>query len=161
MALTRARHVLIFVCHAETLRAATHRSTAGALVATDHVRALMADADARGDVVDSALRCCHSGKRPPVNRGCYSGLQQRRHLRPVRAVRPHDDVEQLRSRVHVDVVAALREDVGPLQAEVARDHVGLAGDDQAQAIRVVERPSFGKESVWQWSSYRALTASRS
>ena len=55
VALTRARHVLIFVCHAETLRAATHRSTAGELVATDHVRALMADADARGDVVDSAL----------------------------------------------------------------------------------------------------------
>ena len=55
VALTRARHVLLFVCHAETLRAATHRSTAGALVATDHVRALMADADARGDVVDSAL----------------------------------------------------------------------------------------------------------
>ena len=55
VALTRARHVLVFVCHAETLRAATHRSTAGALVATDHVRALMADADARGDVVDSAL----------------------------------------------------------------------------------------------------------
>ncbi|CAH0375863.1 unnamed protein product [Pelagomonas calceolata] len=55
VALTRARHVLFFVCHAETLRAATHRSTAGALVATDHVRALMADADARGDVVDSAL----------------------------------------------------------------------------------------------------------
>jgi hypothetical protein len=55
VALTRARHVLIFVCHAETLRAATHRSTAGTLVATAHVRALMADADARGDVVDSAL----------------------------------------------------------------------------------------------------------
>ena len=55
VALTRARHVLFFVCHAETLRAATHRSTAGALVATDHVRALMADADARGDVLDSAL----------------------------------------------------------------------------------------------------------
>ena len=55
VALTRARHVLICVCHAETLRAATHRSTAGTLVATDHVRALMADADARGDVVDSAL----------------------------------------------------------------------------------------------------------
>ena len=55
VALTRARHVLLFVCHAETLRAATHRTTAGALVATDHVRALMADADARGDVVDSAL----------------------------------------------------------------------------------------------------------
>ena len=46
---------MIFVCNAETLRAATQRSTAGALVATDHVRALMADADARGDVVDSAL----------------------------------------------------------------------------------------------------------
>ena len=28
---------------------------------------------------------------------------------PVRAVRPHDDVEQLRQRVHVDVVAALCE----------------------------------------------------
>ena len=42
-------------CHAETLRAATHRSTAGALVATGHVRALMADADARGDVIDGAL----------------------------------------------------------------------------------------------------------
>ena len=55
VALTRARHVLFFVCHAETLRAATHRSTAGTLVATEHVRALMADADARGDVVDSAL----------------------------------------------------------------------------------------------------------
>ena len=55
VALTRARHVLLFVCHAETLRAATHPSTAGALVATDHVRALMADADARGDVVDSAM----------------------------------------------------------------------------------------------------------
>ena len=55
VALTRARHVSFFVCHAETLRAATHRSTAGALVATEHVRALMADADARGDVVDSAL----------------------------------------------------------------------------------------------------------
>ena len=55
VALTRARHVLLFVCHAETLRAATHRSTAGTLVATEHVRALMADADARGDVVDSAL----------------------------------------------------------------------------------------------------------
>ena len=55
VALTRARHVLLLVCHAETLRAATHRSTAGTLVATEHVRALMADADARGDVVDSAL----------------------------------------------------------------------------------------------------------
>jgi len=55
VALTRARHVLIFVCNAETLRAATHRSSAGTLVATDHVRALMADADAQGDVVDSAL----------------------------------------------------------------------------------------------------------
>ena len=81
VALTRARHVLIFVCHAETLRAATHRSTAGALVATEHVRALMADADARGDVVDVCAVVAHdrSARQDGVLRSAdRHGLQHMR-----------------------------------------------------------------------------------
>ena len=60
-------------------------------------------------------------------------------------MRPDHDVEQLRQRVHVDVVAALLEQISMLQAEVARDHVRLSGDDQTQAIRVVERPRVGQQ----------------
>ena len=48
VALTRAKHALLVVCHAATLRYAT--SNRGQTV--DHVRGLIEDADARGDVVD-------------------------------------------------------------------------------------------------------------